>query len=89
MLSLSGDLIVIFEEFKNYEEIEIGEAPGPEIPNRPLIDLPPELEGPNNDFVPPTKDKPTKDKPAEDKPAEEKPIEPVRITADGTPPFAN
>ena len=65
----------IFKEFKNYEEIEIGEAPGPEIPNRPLIDLPPELEAPNNDFVPPTKDKPAEDKPAEDKPAEDKPAE--------------
>ena len=69
----------IFEKFKNYEEVEIGETPGPELPNRPLIELPPELESPNNDFVPPVKlntikepadtDKPSEDKPSEDKPA--------------------
>ena len=73
----------IFEEFKNYEEIEIGEAPGPEIPNRPLIELPPELEAPNNDFVPTTKEKPAEEKPAEEKPAEEKPA-----TAEGEQPNA-
>jgi cell division septation protein DedD len=80
----------IFEKFKNYEEIEIGEAPGPELPSRPLIELPPELEAPNNDFVPPAdengnkepattiqpaEEKPAEEKPAEEKPAEEKPAE--------------
>ena len=75
----------IFEKFKNYEEVEIGETPGPELPNRPLIELPPELESPNNDFVPPVKlntikepadtDKPSEDKPSEDKPSEDKPSE--------------
>jgi len=64
----------IFEKFKNYEEAEIGEAPGPELPNRPLIELPPELESPNNDFVPPAKSNETKEpadtnEPSEDKPA--------------------
>ncbi|MDA7925361.1 hypothetical protein N9B46_00815 [Mariniblastus sp.] len=87
----------IFEKFKNYEEIEIGEAPGPEIPNRPLIQLPPEIDNTNNDFVPPTKnneskepaeDKPAEDKPAEDKPAEDKPAEDKPAATEGAQPAA-
>ena len=67
----------IFEKFKNYEETEIGEAPSEGIPGRPSVDLPPELPpapvAPNNDFVPPSKEKPAVEKPAVEKPAVEKP----------------
>ena len=65
----------LYEKFKNYEKVEIGEAPGAELPNRPLLDLPPEIEAPNNDFVPKNLEKPAEEKPAEEKPAEEKPAE--------------
>ena len=58
----------LYEKFKNYEKVEIGEAPGAELPNRPLIDLPPEIEAPNNDFVPKNLEKPAEEKPATEEP---------------------
>ena len=71
--------VAIFEKFKNYEEMDIGEAPGEEISAAPSLDLPPELPpapaAPNNDFVPPSKEKPADEKPADEKPADEKPAD--------------